>query len=99
MLNMYLLLSIMTLSVIGIYCIVKELTSLILKNNIGSQVVLEINDNADGVENAVRHALAANPASDIVIIDKSENDEISKILKHLSFDYERVHIQQKTPES
>lgn len=92
MLNMYLLLPIMTLCVIGIYFSVKELASLILKNKIDSCVVLEIHNNADGVENAVRDALGANPESDIVIIDKSSDEETKAILALLANDYERVHI-------
>lgn len=97
MLNMYILLPVMTLCVIGVYFLVKEIAAVILRNGIGSSVVLEIDGNADGVENAVRTALIANPASDIVVIDKSGNEEIGAILKHLSLDYERVNI--KTPEN
>lgn len=95
MLNMYILLPVMTLCVIGIYFLIKETVALILKNNIGSSVILKIKDNADGVENAVRTALSANPSSDIIIIDESGSDEIGTILRHLSLDYERVHIKQQ----
>lgn len=96
MLNIYILLPVITLCVIGVYFSVKEIAVTILRNGIGSSIILEIKENADGVENAVRTAMSANPASDIVIIDKSGSEEISDILRHLSDDYECIHI--KTPE-
>lgn len=96
MLNIYVLLPVVTLCVIGVYFSIKEIAAAILRNEIESSIVLEIKENADGVENTVRTAISANPESDIVIIDKSGSKEISAILKHLSDDYECVHI--KTPE-
>ncbi len=95
MLNIYILLPVMTLCVIGVYFLIKEIAAVILKNSIGSSVILEIRDDADGVENAVRTALRTNPSSDIIVIDESGSDEIGTILRHLSLDYERVHIKQR----
>ena len=88
MLNIYLISAIMVLSVLGVYFLVKEITSLIIKNKYDSCVVLRIYDNADTAENIIRGALTANPSSDIVIIDKSGNIEA---------DYARVHIK-RAPE-
>lgn len=92
MLNIYLISVIMILAVLGIYFLVKEITSLILKNRYDSCVVLRIYDNAENVENIVRDTLTANPESDIFIINKSKNSEISEILSKLEQDYARIHI-------
>ncbi len=92
MLNIYLLSAVMILSVLGIYFLVKEITSLILKNKYESCVVLRIYNDADNTENIIRNTLNANPNSDIIIIDKSNNTEISRILNKFEQDYERIHI-------
>lgn len=92
MLNICILSAVMIFCVLGIYFLVKEITSLMLKNNVKSQVILEIHDNANEAENALRNALSANPNSDITVIDKSNNGEIKAILKKLSDDNSRLHI-------
>lgn len=93
MLNICILSAVMIFCVLGIYFLVKEITSLMLKNNVKSQVILEIHDNTNEAENALRSALSANPNSDITVIDKSENSEIRAILNKLSEDNSRIHIQ------
>ena len=82
MLNICILSAVMIFCVLGIYFFVKEITSLIL----------EIHDNVDEAENALRSVLSANPKSDVTVIDKSNNSEISAILGKLSKDNSRVHI-------
>ena len=89
MLNICILSAVMIFCVLGIYFLVKEITSLMLKNNVKSQ---EIHDNTNEAENALRNALSANPNSDITVIDKSNNGEIKAILKKLSDDNSRLHI-------
>lgn len=92
MLNICILSAVMIFCVLGIYFFVKEITSLILKSEVKSQVILEIHDNADEAENALRSVLSANPKSNVTVIDKSNNSEISAILGKLSKDNSRVHI-------
>ena len=57
----------------GIYFFVKEITSALLKNHIN-------------IEGQIRSIISANPESDILISDKSENDEIGMILHKMSAD-------------
>lgn len=97
MLNIYFLLPVITLCVIGVYFSVKEIASLILKNSIGTSVVVEIGKNVNEAEQRVRHALFTNPYSDIIVIDKSDSAEVGVILRHLASDYERVRIE-KSPD-
>lgn len=92
MLNVYLVSLIMLLSVLGIYFLIKEITALIIKNRCESCVILKIYDDADSAENMIRNALTANPESDIIIVDKSKNAEVSHILSKFEKDYTRVHI-------
>ncbi|MGN0108112.1 MAG: hypothetical protein ACI4A5_10515 [Hominilimicola sp.] len=92
MLNICILSVVMIFCVLGIYFLIKEITSFILKNDIKSQVILEIHDNSNEAENALRSILSANPNSDITVIDKSNNSEINTILHKLSEDNSRVHI-------
>ncbi len=92
MLNMCLLSVITVLSVFGIYFLVKEAASFLLKNRINSRVVLEIHDDVNSAEAAIRGALRANPESEIEIIDKSRNAEINEILALLARSVPRVHI-------
>ena len=92
MLNICILSAVMIFCVLGIYFLIKEITLLMLKNDVKSQIILEIHDNADEAENAIRSVLSANPESDITVIDKSGNGEISAILSKLSKDNSRVHI-------
>lgn len=92
MLNIYIISIIMVLSVLGVYFLIKEITSLILKNTSESCVILQIHDDSDNTENTIRNALAANPKSDIIIIDKSQNGEVHRILNQFEKDYSRIHI-------
>ncbi len=92
MLNMYLITLIMLLSVFGIYFLVKEITSLFLRNNTRSRIILELSDNANETENLLRSVMSANPKSEIIILDKCENPEIKKILEKFSSCNSRIHI-------
>lgn len=92
MLNMCLISLIMIFCVLGIYFLAKEIVSLSSKNNVKSCVILELNDSINETENILRSALAANPNSEIVIVDKSGSNEIEKILHKFSDDNSRVHI-------
>ncbi len=93
MLNMCLLSVIMLFCVLGIYFTVKEITSSLLKNRVHSRVYLEIHNCPDEAEHILRAAMSANPDSDIIISDRSGNDEIHEILEKLSNDNCRVKIQ------
>lgn len=92
MLNMFLLTLLMILCVFGIYFLVKEITSVFLKCRAHSRVILEISDSADFAEDTIRSALSANPESEIVIVDKCENDEMRTIIEKFSDDNSRLHI-------
>lgn len=92
MLNMYLTTLILLLSVFGIYFLVKEITSLFLKNDTYSRIILELSDNANETETMLRSVMSANPSSEIIIIDKCKNPEIKTILEKFSSDSSRIHI-------
>ena len=92
MLNICILSVVMIFCVLGIYFLIKEITSFMLKNDIKSQIILEIHDNTDEAENAIRSVLSANPESDITVIDKSGSGEISAIIHKLADDNCRIHI-------
>ena len=68
----------------GIYFFVKEITSILLKNHIKTKILLEVH-NSD-IDGQIRSIISANPESDILISDKSENDEIGMILHKMSAD-------------
>ncbi len=92
MLNMCLLSVITVLSVFGIYFLVKEITSFLLRKHVKSRVMLEIHDDVNSAEVTLRDTLRANPESEIEVIDKSRNAEINKILTTLARDTRRIHI-------
>lgn len=96
MLNTYFLLPIITLCVIGVYFSVKEFAAYILRNNIKSCVVIEVDGKADNIENAIRNVMSVNPQSEILIINKSDDFETEMILHHLSEDFEQIHIKKDT---
>ena len=98
MINIGLLSIITVLSVFGIYFLIKEITSFLLRNHIKSRVMLEIHDDVNATEVTLRDVLFANPGSEIEIIDKSGNEEIKTILKKLSDDIGRIHITENAPE-
>lgn len=68
----------------GIYFFVKEITSALLKNHIKTKILLEVHNSDIDIEGQIRSIISANPESDIFINDKSENDEISFILRKMS---------------
>ena len=68
----------------GIYFFVKEITSILLKNHI--KILLEVHNSDIDIEGQIRSIISANPESDILISDKSENDEIGMILHKMSAD-------------
>ncbi len=70
----------------GIYFFVKEVTSALLKNHIKTKILLEVHNSDIDIEGQIRSIISANPESDILISDKSENDEISMILHKMSAD-------------
>lgn len=92
MLNMYLLSIIMIFCVFGIYFFIKEITSALLKSYTKTKIMMEICSDADDAERMVRAAAAANPRSEIFITDKSDDAEVTAILKKLSQDDCRIHI-------
>ncbi len=92
MLNIFLISVIMLFCVIGIYFTVKEITSIFIKNHTPSKVIVEIDNNPEITEATLRNVLAANPASDIIVLDESDNSEIADILSKISADNSRVHI-------
>lgn len=92
MLNMILLTINMVLCVLGIYFLVKEITSALLKNHVMTKVIVEIAAESSDAEYAIRSAADANPGSEIIVIDRSGSEEISSMLNMLSCDNERIHI-------
>ncbi|MCD8180412.1 MAG: hypothetical protein LUF26_02890 [Firmicutes bacterium] len=94
MLNICLLTVIMVLCVLGIYFLSREIIAAVLKNNTRSCVVIEVLGGASGVEDTIRTALSANPESEIIVMNKSGDDEVSGILAKLSADSSRVHIKE-----
>lgn len=92
MVNMCLLSIIMIFCVFGIYFLTKEITSFILKNDVTSQVIIEIQQANNNVEEVIRSALNANPNSVVSIINNSNNEEIQQILYKLSCDNDRIDI-------
>ena len=70
----------------GIYFFVKEITSALLKNHIKTKILLEVHNSDIDIEGQIRSIISANPESDILISDKSENDEIGMILHKMSAD-------------
>jgi len=68
----------------GIYFFVKEITSALLKNRIKTKILLEVHNSDIDIEGQIRSIISANPESDILISDKSENDEIGMILHKMS---------------
>lgn len=70
----------------GIYFFVKEVTSALLKNHIKTKILLEVHNSDTDIEGQIRSIIFANPESDILINDKSNNDEIGQILRKLSAD-------------
>lgn len=94
MLNICLLSMIMIFSVLGIYFTAKEIMSSLIKNNVPTKITVEMTDNPNIAEAAIRSILSANPSSDIFVYDKSGNEEIVTIINKLSDDNPRVHIKQ-----
>lgn len=74
---------VMTFCTMGIYFFVKEITSLLAKNNIKTKVFIEISNSSKNVESELRSVLNANPECEIIVDDKSNNPEICSILKKL----------------
>ena len=70
----------------GIYFFVKVITSALLKNHIKTKILLEVHNSDINIEGQIRSIISANPESDILISDKSENDEIGMILHKMSAD-------------
>ncbi|MCC8161236.1 MAG: hypothetical protein LIO53_08055 [Oscillospiraceae bacterium] len=94
MLNICLLTVIMVLCVLGIYFLSREIIAAILKNNTRSCVVIEVLGGASGVEDTIRTALNANPESEIIIMNKSCDNEVSGILAKMATDSSRIHIKE-----
>ena len=69
----------------GIYFFVKEITSILLKNHIKTKILLEVHNSDIDIEGQIRSIISANPESDILISDRSEN-EIGMILHKMSAD-------------
>ena len=90
MLNMCILTAVMVFSVIGIYFTVKELAALFLKNFLPCCVVMEVTDKSCDIEGAARLALAANPKSELVLVDKCTKSEIKDIMLRLCRENDRV---------
>ena len=74
------------LCTMGIYFFVKEITSALLKNHIKTKILLELRNSDIDIEGQIRSIISANPESDILVSDKSENDEIGMILHKMSAD-------------
>ena len=64
----------------------KRITSALLKNHIKTKILLEVHNSDIDIEGQIRSIISANPESDILISDKSENDEIGMILHKMSAD-------------
>lgn len=92
MLNICFLSIIMIFSVIGIYFLIREILTVIFRNNVQSCVVLEVKDKTNELEYTLRSVLTANPNSEVVILNKCKNEEINKILNKFSDDNSRIHI-------
>ena len=70
------------LCTMGIYFFVKEITSALLKNHIKTKILLEVHNSDIDIEGQIRSIISAN----ILVSDKSENDEIGMILHKMSAD-------------
>ena len=53
---------------------------------IKTKILLEVHNSDIDIEGQIRSIISANPESDILISDKSENDEIGMILHKMSAD-------------
>ena len=56
------------------------------ENHIKTKILLEVHNSDIDIEGQIRSIISANPESDILISDKSENDEIGMILHKMSAD-------------
>lgn len=56
------------------------------ENHIKTKILLEVHNSDINIEGQIRSIISANPESDILISDKSENDEIGMILHKMSAD-------------
>ena len=77
-----------------VYCVLyygnillcKEITSALLKTILKRKFFLKYIIPDIDIEGQIRSIISANPESDILISDKSENDEIGMILHKMSAD-------------
>lgn len=70
----------------GIYFFVKKLHQGTFEKPIKTKILLEVHNSDIDIEGQIRSIISANPESDILISDKSENDEIGMILHKMSAD-------------
>jgi hypothetical protein len=82
----------MVLCVFGIYFLVKEITSIFLKNTVKASIVLEIAASPNEVEGVVRSVMRANPKSEIIVYDRSGCEESRDILLKLCDECERLRV-------
>lgn len=57
-----------------------------------SYIVTEANDTQTCIEAQIRLMLKQNPNSEVIVIDKTQNDETKRILEMLSSDFPEIHI-------
>lgn len=78
-------------SVMGIYCIAREITGFLLKSE-PSFVLLTVKNRENDIEYSIRSLLRKYPASDIIVTDKNSQDRTIEIARRMSMMYDRVHI-------
>lgn len=64
-----------------------------LHRDIKNQYVLvNIESDGDGAEGVIRCLMRENPDSEIVVVNNSDEQEITEIIEKLCHDYPRVHM-------